>query len=233
MSSTHRLRLARILVALAITALGLAGRDAFAAPQAQQSATVEMQDFVFAPKTITIAAGTTVNWPNTGQAPHTSTSDTGLWDSGQKAAGESFSFTFREAGTFPYYCTLHGAPGGVGMAGTVIVTAAQAPAPAATRAPAPAAPTATTARAAPTTTTVRADPAAPTATIARAAPAAQAPASTATSAPAAGGSGATPPRLPRTGQSSVTILLLGIATLALGGGLVLRWNTRRRTDSSR
>ena len=221
MSSTHRLRLARILVALAITALGLAGRDAFAAPQAQQSATVEMQDFVFAPKTITIVAGTTVNWPNTGQAPHTSTSDTGLWDSGQKAAGESFSFTFREAGTFPYYCTLHGAPGGVGMAGTVIVTAAQAPAPATTRAPAPAAPTATT---------IRAAPAAPTMTTA---PAAQAPAPRATTAPAAGGSSETPAPLPRTGQSSATILLLGIATLALGAGLVLRWNARRRTDNSR
>ena len=219
MSSTHQLRLARILVTLAITALGLAGRDAFAAPQAQQSATVEMQDFVFAPKTITIAAGTTVNWPNTGQAPHTSTSDTGLWDSGQKAAGESFSFTFREAGTFPYYCTLHGAPGGVGMAGTVIVTAAQAPAPAATRAPA-----------APTATIARAAPAAPTMTTA---PAVQAPAPRATTAPAAGGAGETPAPLPRTGQSSATILLLGIATLALGGGLLLRWNARRRTDSSR
>ena len=228
MSSTHRLRLARILVALAITALGLAGRDAFAAPQAQQSATVEMQDFVFAPKTITIAAGTTVIWPNTGQAPHTSTSDTGLWDSGQKAAGESFSFTFREAGTFPYYCSLHGEPGGVGMAGTVIVTAAQAPAPAATRAPAPAAPTATTARAA---------PAAPTATIARGAPAAPrattAPAPRTTTAPAAGGSGETPAPLPRTGQSRATILLVGIATLALGGGILLHWNARRRTDNNR
>ena len=219
MSSTHQLRLARILVTLAITALGLAGRDAFAAPQAQQSATVEMQDFVFAPKTITIAAGTTVNWPNTGQAPHTSTSDAGLWDSGQKAAGESFSFTFREAGTFPYYCTLHGAPGGVGMAGTVIVTAEQAPAPAATRAPA-----------APTATIARAAPAAPTMTTA---PAVQAPAPRATTAPAAGGAGETPAPLPRTGQSSATILLLGIATLALGGGLLLRWNARRRTDSSR
>jgi LPXTG-motif cell wall-anchored protein len=221
MSSTHQLRLARILVVLAITALGLAGRGALAAPEAQASATVEMQDFVFAPKTITIAAGTTVNWPNTGQAPHTSTSDTGLWDSGQKAAGESFSFTFREAGTFPYYCTLHGTPGGVGMAGTVIVTAAQAPAPAATRAPAPAAPTATIARTVPAVPTMAT------------APAAQAPAPRATTAPAAGGSGETPAPLPRTGQSSATILLLGIATLALGGGLLLRWNARRRTDSSR
>jgi plastocyanin len=207
MSTIHRIRLTHILIILGVIALGLAGRSALAAPVAQQVVTVEMQDFQFAPKTITIAAGTTVNWPNPGAAPHTTTSDTGLWDSGQKAPGESFSFTFSQAGTFPYYCTLHGTAGGVGMAGTIIVTAAQAaPAPTATRAPAAAAPTATRA------------------------PAGAAPAPTATSAPAAGGTGDTPPNLPATGSSGLNLLIVGIATLALGAGLALNRGARRPTN---
>jgi LPXTG-motif cell wall-anchored protein len=207
MSSIHQIRLARILVILSIVALGFAGRSTLAAPAAQRSVTVEMRDFDFAPKTLTITAGTTVNWPNTGQAPHTATSDTGLWDSGRKAAGESFSFTFNQAGTFPYYCTLHGTPGGVGMAGTIVVTAAQAPAATATTAPARPAPAATRA------------------------PAGAAPAATATTAPAAGGANATPPTLPATGQSSINILLLGIATLSLVAGLVLNRSARRRANN--
>jgi LPXTG-motif cell wall-anchored protein len=218
MSSIHRIRLARVLIILGIAALGLAGRSALAAP-AQQSMTIEMQDFQFAPKTVTIVAGTTVNWSNPGAAPHTTTSEAGLWDSGQKAPGESFSFTFTQAGTFAYYCTLHGARGGVGMAGTIIVTAAQAaPAPTATKAPAPAAPTATKAPAA-------AQPAATKA------PAGAAPAATATTAPAAGGSADTPPNLPTTGQGDMNMLLLGIAIIALGTGTILNRSARRRSNS--
>lgn len=218
MSSTHRLRLARVLIILGIATLGLTGRSVLAAPPAQRM-TIEMQDFQFAPKTVTIVVGTTVNWPNPGAAPHTSTSDAGLWDSGHKAPGESFSFTFTQAGTFAYHCTLHGGPGGVGMAGTIIVTAAQAaPVPTATKAPAPAAPTATRAPAA----------AGPTATKA---PAAAAPAPTATSAPAAGGSGDTPPTLPTTGQSNIPILLLGIAIIILGAGVILNRSARHRANN--
>lgn len=218
MSSIHRIRLARVLIILGIATVGLAGRSALAAP-AKQSVTIEMQDFQFAPKTVTIVAGTTVNWPNPGAAPHTTTSEAGLWDSGQKAPGESFSFTFTRAGTFAYYCTLHGARGGVGMAGTIIVTAPQtAPAPTATKAPAPAAPTATRAPAA----------ARPAATKA---PAGAAPAPTATTAPAAGGSGDTPPNLPTTGQSDMRMLLLGFAIIALGAGTILNRSARRRSNS--
>lgn len=222
MSSSHRIRFARVLMTLGIVALGLAGRSALAAPGAQRSTTIEMQDFQFAPKTVTISVGTTVNWPNPGAAPHTTTSDTGLWDSGQKAPGESYSFTFDQAGTFPYYCTLHGARGGIGMAGTIIVTAPQAPpAPTATKAPAAPAPTATRAPAAPAPT--RASPAAPTATTApAAAPAAPA-------ALAAGGSGEAPPTLPTTGQGNMNLFLLSLALLAFGSGFVLNRSAHRST----
>ena len=62
--------------------------------------------------------GTTVCWTNDGQTTHTSTSDTGVWDSSFLAPGESFSFTFNNTGSFPYHCTIHAAQ----MTGTITVT---------------------------------------------------------------------------------------------------------------
>jgi len=85
---------------------------------------VEMLDNSFSPEVIEIEPGETVTWVNQGQMSHTSTSDDGHWDSGFVQQGQEFSHTFTEAGTFPYFCQPHGAPGGIGMSGTVIVTGA-------------------------------------------------------------------------------------------------------------
>ncbi len=48
---------------------------------------------------------------------HSTTSDTGVWDSGQHGTPNMFDFTFNQAGTFPYHCTVHGTV----MNGTVTV----------------------------------------------------------------------------------------------------------------
>jgi plastocyanin len=80
-----------------------------------------MQNFAFVPQDITISAGTTVTWRNDDNAPHTATADDKLFDSGDMAAGDEFSYTFTEPGVYPYYCVWHGAAGGQGMAGTVTV----------------------------------------------------------------------------------------------------------------
>jgi len=74
----------------------------------------------FSPVNITINAGQTVTWVWVGSG-HSTTSDTGLWDSGVQIAGFMFAHTFPSAGSFPYHCVIHGAPGGVGMSGTVTV----------------------------------------------------------------------------------------------------------------
>jgi plastocyanin len=84
-------------------------------------AEVEMEDFQFKPKLLTIRVGTTVKFSNKDEAEHTATSDTGVWDSGYLAKGEEFYFTFTEPGEYPYYCIPHGAPGGQGMSATIIV----------------------------------------------------------------------------------------------------------------
>ena len=70
----------------------------------------------YAPNPFTVSAGTTVTWTNNDSIPHTSTSNSGAWDSGSIAAGGHFSFTFQTKGTFTYHCTIH-----PGMIGTLVV----------------------------------------------------------------------------------------------------------------
>jgi plastocyanin len=70
----------------------------------------------YSPNPLTIAKGTTVRWTNNDTIAHTSTSDTGVFSSGNLNAGDHFDFTFQDSGTFPYHCTIH-----PGMVGTVVV----------------------------------------------------------------------------------------------------------------
>ena len=82
-----------------------------------------------------IKVGDTVNWTNNGSTEHTTTNannlDAGifegvLWDSNELGVGESFSFTFNDAGEFPYFCKVHGEGD---MEGTIFVTAESTPTP--------------------------------------------------------------------------------------------------------
>jgi FtsP/CotA-like multicopper oxidase with cupredoxin domain len=83
---------------------------------------VSIGDNFFSPQTITVNVGTTVHWTNTGDRNHTTTSSTGLWDSGTLSAGQSFNYTFNSVGTFPYFCEIHG-----NMTATVIVVGCTQP----------------------------------------------------------------------------------------------------------
>jgi plastocyanin len=81
--------------------------------------------FNFSPSSVTIHPGDTVKW-NFSSSGHSTTSGTpgnpnGLWDSGIRGQGATFSRTFNTVGTFPYFCTPHGEC--CGMTGTVNVTA--------------------------------------------------------------------------------------------------------------
>jgi plastocyanin len=79
-------------------------------------ARVRIVDFAFRPKAITVSKGTRVRWTNRGGTTHTSTSNTGLWNSGNIAPGGTFSRLFRRAGTFRYHCAIHPS-----MTGRVVV----------------------------------------------------------------------------------------------------------------
>jgi len=65
--------------------------------------------YSFQPGTLSIKAGTQVEWLNTSDAAHTVTSDTaGVFGSpGNLTQNQTFKFTFTSAGTFPYHCNIH------------------------------------------------------------------------------------------------------------------------------
>jgi plastocyanin len=46
---------------------------------------------------------------------HSTTSDTGLWDSGVFFTGHTFTNTFTSPGSFPYYCVIHGFTGTINV----------------------------------------------------------------------------------------------------------------------
>jgi LPXTG-motif cell wall-anchored protein len=97
------------------------------------AASVSVVDNSFGPKVVTIKVGESVTWSSTGTNPHTVTSDSGAFDSSPNCPtqmpsclqnGESYTHSFNSVGTFPYHCKIHGAAGGIGMSGTVVVTSA-------------------------------------------------------------------------------------------------------------
>ena len=68
---------------------------------------VEIEDFAFVPHGTHINVGDTVTWRNRDDIQHTSTSDTGIWNSGLLSRDQRFSFVFTIVGTYPYHCTPH------------------------------------------------------------------------------------------------------------------------------
>lgn len=90
------------------------------ATPAADAVTIPIENYAFGDGTLTIPAGTTVTWVNKDQDNHTTTSDTGLWDSGEMPTDATANFTFTDPGTYTYACLDH-----PGMVGTIIVTAGE------------------------------------------------------------------------------------------------------------
>jgi plastocyanin/uncharacterized membrane protein YozB (DUF420 family) len=88
-------------------------------PRARER-TVTLQDYRYQPKTLTVPVGTSVMWRDL-QGTHTVHADRGAFRSSPLDPGHGFSYTFRQPGTYLYHCDFHGAPGGIGMAGRVVV----------------------------------------------------------------------------------------------------------------
>lgn len=81
-----------------------------------EKVTVNIQGFKFLPEKISINKGDSVTWINQDSALHSTTQDSGLWNSNLER-GQSFNFVFNQAGTYTYYCTFHPS-----MRGTVTVS---------------------------------------------------------------------------------------------------------------
>jgi plastocyanin len=103
------LTLAALLIALAggtpLASSASSREEAVPATCPAGATDVAIYDFGYNPDEITVPAGTTICWTNTGQIPHTVTS--GLFDSGDLAPGDTFAYTFTDPGTYAYSCTSH------------------------------------------------------------------------------------------------------------------------------
>ena len=130
-----------LVVATAVSLVGF--------PKAASATTFDVTvgpsgNLVFSPSSVTIHPGDQVRW-TWGSDGHSTTSGSpgmpnGIWDSGIRNQGATFTRTFNSAGTFPYYCVPHG--GCCAMVGTVMVanaspTPTPTPTPASTPTPAP------------------------------------------------------------------------------------------------
>jgi plastocyanin len=111
-----------VIQSFAVSGLGTATAEATTEAMPVDQVEVSIKGFAFTPKELTIPVGTTVVWTNSGGANHTVTADDGSFASDTLSSGESFEFTFNTPGTYPYYCEIHGGPGGEGMSAVITVT---------------------------------------------------------------------------------------------------------------
>ena len=80
---------------------------------------VAIYNYKFDPAVLTVPAGTTVVWTNKDEVPHSVvSSDKRFTQSGGLDTGDHYSYTFTDAGSYEYFCSLHPF-----MKGKVVVTA--------------------------------------------------------------------------------------------------------------
>ena len=102
-----------VAVLLLAMAMGIAGlvveATSFKASAQQKPETVEVKidNFSFGPAELTVAVGTTVTWTNRDDIPHTVVSTDKVFKSKVLDTDEKFSYTFTQAGSFPYFCSIH------------------------------------------------------------------------------------------------------------------------------
>jgi plastocyanin len=75
--------------------------------EAQRAEKVKIVEFTYQPDPVTVQVGGKVIWQNEDTAPHTATADDGSFDTGTLERGKIKSETFKEAGTFTYFCEIH------------------------------------------------------------------------------------------------------------------------------
>lgn len=68
---------------------------------------VQIRQFDYSPRTITIRVGDSVEWLNVDPVGHTATAIDGSWDSGMLGEGERYARVFNQPGRYEYYCIPH------------------------------------------------------------------------------------------------------------------------------
>ena len=69
--------------------------------------TVEIRNYDFFPRELTVTAGTAVTWTNRDSVPHDATAESDGWGTGILKVGESATLTLDAPGVYRYRCTIH------------------------------------------------------------------------------------------------------------------------------
>src|SRR5579871_1984490 len=98
------IRIRKAVLILGMAAIAVAGGTA----SSQSKIEVQIKDFMFGPKTLTVPVGTTVVWTNNDDDPHTVASlDKTTFKSSALDTGEKYSYTFTKPGKYAYFCSVH------------------------------------------------------------------------------------------------------------------------------
>jgi plastocyanin len=126
--------LALLAAGLLMTGCASSSRGSSPAPAGTTRNAIVIQGIAFAPDKLTVPVGARVTWTNKDNVKHTVTSGkpgkdaipgvskgtsakpTGVFDHAMASSGSTFSFTFKKAGTYTYFCRIHSS-----MRGVVIV----------------------------------------------------------------------------------------------------------------
>ena len=87
--------------------------------QAPASGNINITNNMFTPPQINVKVGGTVTWTNNDKVAHTVTADLSNGNgpaSGEIQPGQSYSYTFKKAGSVQYHCEIHHS-----MRGTIVV----------------------------------------------------------------------------------------------------------------
>jgi len=97
----------RVLVCIAVSVFIIWASASLPAGDMRQDDQVKIDNFSFTPQVLTIKAGTSVTWTNKDDAPHTVVSGSKKFASSVLDTDGRFSFTFKDPGTYDYYCSVH------------------------------------------------------------------------------------------------------------------------------
>lgn len=68
---------------------------------------ISIQNFSFNPATINIKVGGSITWTNNDSVPHQIAADDNNFSSNPLSNGETYQYTFTQAGVFNYHCAIH------------------------------------------------------------------------------------------------------------------------------
>ncbi len=107
MRTNKRILWAASGLALALFAFLGAHRIFAARPVNASRVEIKIDNFSFAPTSLTVRVGTQITWTNRDDIPHTVVDDDKIFKSRVLDTDEKFTFTPTKPGTYRYYCSIH------------------------------------------------------------------------------------------------------------------------------